>query len=491
MKLTFTYFALSAAYKAAAQSVIEDSGLDLIVETPGVDHDLTRLFHNYGCYCSQVFGRQEIAENGEPMDYVDKACYELIKCMRCSDRYNDDGSECPMYDKHTKMRNTLLFNNNDQDLKAQCCEDNEKKCNKAQCVCFSKFNAYIAGRSLLLSKWERSKQQMLEENFDANCGGTAQSDFYDCPADPDDGSMGSGACDGTFPMPERGDKIATLSEKCWEVREFKEKKNMYTIDATGSLKDLKKDHPLGMFESLGLTKDCSSNMQMIFNEQDGSLGGTFGGKKKCIFADQKDIDADGKDVDLKWARCDQAAEFQVVGEYLYLANTNYCLGSNRLEQSANYGAVLARKDDNMKKCLKVKMNPAFDEDVYSWSEEDKHGQCQTSCDNLLVSHYTACYNDCRERIADFQQNGCVNTCDGDECCLFKCKEWADAHAPVREDNYPNEDELYSGDNEAPVYYTGECNRADYNGSCHHCCVPTCMGNDMCLTNCMNDCYVNY
>ena len=114
----------------------------------GADYELVGMLSNYGCYCSQVFGKLEVFQaNAAPLDLTDKACYDLMKCLRCSD---PSSSDVKVLNGTVKFRSTLTFDpSNDLQLMEQCGRDNPDPSSKSQCICHTKFIAAISGKDLL------------------------------------------------------------------------------------------------------------------------------------------------------------------------------------------------------------------------------------------------------------------------------------------------------------------------------------------------------
>ena len=120
---------------------------------------------NYGCYCSQLFNQEKISKsnnqntflNGQPIDWTDKACFELLQCLKCpvvdGKKISIDGENCDQnldttFDSNISFPNFLFYDANDPKYFDKACSKNVNNCDRNKCKCLGEFTVAMLAKPL-------------------------------------------------------------------------------------------------------------------------------------------------------------------------------------------------------------------------------------------------------------------------------------------------------------------------------------------------------
>ena len=86
---------------------------------------LAPRFWEHGCYCSQVFNEGSLLDHGTPVDWSDRACFDLVQCLRCPVDRGLDAGVCSgnetMLDPKVGLPNLLFNDSQDKNFFGRGC----------------------------------------------------------------------------------------------------------------------------------------------------------------------------------------------------------------------------------------------------------------------------------------------------------------------------------------------------------------------------------
>ena len=308
---------------------------------------------DYGCYCSQVFGQdgQDIKINGQPADWTDELCFQLLQCLKCPKikMSQEEKGECNLLDSDTKYPFLLGFDSSDKKFFEKACSVNKSPCRNNQCQCYSKFMVGLLSKPLLSTANIQRKTALKPAGTVFECNGEGpELQFCEDPIE-DEYPKEDDCSDYLTPNGTKEDiSILNPQTKCWNIAELGNNQLVGLSDSKISNKLQKEDYINDIF-NIEPEKVCQSNMQIFFNHEDNSIAAMRTEKsKKCLHSHTTKFWT-------KWGACKGQTEYelrpvQVAGSSsgktfeIYVAGQdNLCLAANNYKNSKKFNTLMLKK----------------------------------------------------------------------------------------------------------------------------------------------------